>query len=81
MEADTVYRHVEGDVPLCVRRKDEENESKSKENENSSTSRKKCDGGSKKMTKNVEGERRDTSSSSTKANKNSETWRVSNGEV
>ena len=45
------YRHVEGDVPLCTRGKVEENEATSKENEKSSSSRGKCDGGSKNMTK------------------------------
>ena len=50
------YRHVEGDVPLCMRRKVDENEAKSKENDKSSSNRTKCDAGSKKTTKNVESE-------------------------
>ena len=50
------YGHVEGDVTLCMRKKVDENEAKSKQNEKSS-SREKCDGGSKKKTKNVENEK------------------------
>ena len=64
------YRHVEGDVPLCMRKKVDENEAKSKENEKSRSSREKCDGGSKKTTQTtVENESKGTRSSSTKANK------------
>ena len=33
------YRHVDGVVPLCMRKKVDENEAKSKENEKSSSSR------------------------------------------
>ena len=65
-------KHIDGDVPWCMRRKAKENEVKSKENVKSSSSRAKCDGGRKKDDKNVESENKGTSSSSsTKANKTS----------
>ena len=69
MEADTVIVTLKVTVPLCMRRKDEEHVATLKENEKSSSSREKCDGGSKKKTKHVESESKDTSSSSTKVNK------------
>ena len=70
MEADTVIVTLMVTVPLCMRRKDEEHVATLKENKkSSSSSREKCDGGSKKKTKHVEGESKDTSSSSTKVKK------------
>ena len=52
---------------------------KSKENEKSSSSREKCDGGSKKTTRNVESDSKGTNGTSTKANEiTSETKSVKN---
>ena len=61
------YRHVEGDVPICIRNKGEEHEASSKENEKS-CSRAKCEGGSKKNEKDAESESNGANSSSTEAN-------------
>ena len=44
-------KHIDGDVPTCMRNIDEENELKSKENEKSRGNRAKGEGGSKNMNK------------------------------
>ena len=44
------HRDVEGDAPVCMRKKVDEDEAKSKENEKFSSSREKCDCGSKEKT-------------------------------